>query len=233
MTALLYLAALMETTAPSPTVGTLILAGGGTTTTAMVEAFAEAVGDRSRPVAVLAQTRDNPSESGRGSVELLLEHGFKEVVLIGDRRFTAARQRDIEAELNRVAGIWIPGGDQELFMARWGIAWGQPLLRRLHRRGVAFFGTSAGAMLAGQPMIVGAMSDGTAKLRSGLGLWPVIVDSHYRERSRQARLRGAVNDVRNGRGLGLDRGEWVVVEDGEVSRVYGTPESIGVPLPER
>jgi len=230
VTTLICLAALAESMT-SPTLGTLVLAGGGTTTTEMVVAFAQAVGDRSLPIAVLAQTRENPSKDGQGSVELLLENGFTDVFLVGDRKFTAGRQREIATQLDRVAGIWIPGGDQELFLDRWGIAWGQPLLRRCHRRGVSFFGTSAGAMLTGQPMIAGSRADGTARLRSGLGLWPVIVDTHYRERARSMRLKGAIAEVRNGKGLGLDRGEWVIVTEGVVTFVSGTPEAIGFELP--
>lgn len=205
--------------------GPLIAAGGGETSPEMVRAFLRAVGGPGRPVVVLALTREDPKASGPSSVELLREHGATRVSLIDE---PSPKPEDLamwERWIDEARGVWIPGGDQNLVIERLPAAWRERVLRGAHQRGVAFFGTSAGSMLLSDPMIAGnGEQPGTAKINEGLGLASFLIDTHYRERGRQARLRHAIAETGARRAIGLDAGEWVVIWGGVIVRRHGQPE---------
>lgn len=207
--------------------GPLIAAGGGETSPGMVRAFLRAIGGPDRTVVVLALTREDPKASGPASVELLREHGATRVLLIDEADPAPGDLATWEGWIGEARGVWIPGGDQNLVIERLPAAWRERVLCGAHRRGVAFFGTSAGAMLLSDPMIAGNGDElGTANTNAGLGLTRFLIDTHYRERSRQARLRHAIAATGAGRAIGLDSGEWVVIWGDRIVRRHGRPEVI-------
>jgi cyanophycinase-like exopeptidase len=139
-------------------------------------------------------------------------------------------QAATRARFLRAKGLWLPGGDQGLFMQRLGSSFAKDLFQLAHRRGVSVFGTSAGAMLMSDPMIDGWEDNTRPKRSPGLGLIPVLVDTHYRERERQGRLRFAFENWNSHtRALGLSEGEWILWQGGRVRQSSGRPEWVGSP----
>jgi cyanophycinase len=196
--------------------GPLYLVGGGETPPEVVTAYLESVG-RDSLIVVLGQVREEPQRA-ESSREMLIEAGARHVVLIPFDRFGETELAVTEKLVSQAHGIWIPGGDQGALMDRFGDEWARRVIGGAVRRGAAYFGTSAGAMLASDLMIAGNGSEpGTALIRKGLGLVPWVVDSHYRERNRQARLAWTLRQTGIEEGLGLSEKEWVKIQGGKVT----------------
>jgi cyanophycinase len=91
---------------------------------------------------------------------------------------------------------------------------------RLYRQGTLIAGTSSGAAVMCETMIVSGDSDESHKLGSvlhmapGLGLLSgVIIDMHFAERGRMGRLVGAVAQNPRMIGLGIDENTAIVVHN--------------------
>lgn len=200
-----------------PKHGAILLVGGGKTTTEMIEAFSSLCGGKTGEIVILPQAHMNP-EDGKSSSTLLQKGGFTNVYLVKNSEFSDSEKIAIEDHLNHAAGIWVPGGDQSLFLKRFGLDWCQRVFPKLIERGVNWFGTSAGAMVVGNPMLIGN------KVTEGIGLIDAVVDTHYFVRHREMRLRNAFFGCRVQYGFGLDEGEWVVIRDNLIEKKVGTPQ---------
>lgn len=141
-----------------------------------------------------------------------------------DSAFSTALHDDIL----QADGVFMSGGDQSRLMAA---IWETPVLGALHQafhqRGCCIGGTSAGAAVMSRHMI----SQGPALLRPrkdaidtdiGLGLLPAaVVDQHFSERRRLARLLSALAQRPDLLGVGIDEDTALVVERGEAIEVIG------------
>jgi cyanophycinase len=204
--------------------GIIILAGGGSTSSAMAQRFIKEVGKDSE-IVVLAQMRQEPARS-QSSVDFLKEEGASKVTLISDVSFSDARRKEVAVIMSKAKGFWMPGGDQGLFTERFGADWIGAELRKAQKRGASFFGTSAGAMLCSETMINGSLSDGIPRLSPGLSLAPgFLIDTHFSERKREPRLQSGLGTLRAKKkglvGLGLDEKAWVVIRDGKIIESTG------------
>lgn len=107
-------------------------------------------------------------------------------------------------------GIFVTGGNQLRLST---ILGGTPIaraIRRLNARGVHYAGTSAGAAIVSQHMIIGG-NTGVVPTEDGVSLAPglglnntIVVDQHFNERNRLARLMSAVSYNPFLIGVGLD-----------------------------
>lgn len=115
--------------------------------------------------------------------------------------------------------IFFTGGDQLEITTKLG---GTDLCERIQsrfREGMAIAGTSAGASVMSETMLIGADSgDGKSSLAYGMApglgfLRHVVIDQHFAQRGRIGRLLSAV--ARNPRmlGIGIDENTAVVVND--------------------
>ncbi|QYK54150.1 MAG: cyanophycinase [Fimbriimonadaceae bacterium] len=226
------LASLMLVSLPSveSREGKLFLMGGGSTTPEVAKAFIAECGGPKSLIIVMSQTRQEPS-NGAGSVELLKENGAENVRLVSDSEPNNDRRKAVGKELVQARGIWIPGGDQKLFMDRWGAGWLQKEFSSALKRGTNFFGTSAGAMIMSNPMIAGPGKEkDTVEIVPGIGLTKALIDTHFRERNRAARLENGIKQTGCRQWIGLDSSEWVVLHKGEVIRVVGDALIVGVAI---
>ncbi len=100
-------------------------------------------------------------------------------------------------------------------------------MRTRHAEGVVFGGTSAGAAVMSLRMITGegdfTVIDGDqVEVRAGLGLLPgVIVDQHFVKRQRENRLFGLVLKHPDERGVGIDEGTALLVDERAAGRGGG------------
>ncbi len=202
-----------------------MMVGGGSTTPTMVERFLKLAGGKDARILVLPFMREEPEVTGPGSVELLKENGATRVSLATQVPKSLDDKRMLSRQILNSDGLWLPGGNQNLFVERLGLEWCQKVVLAAHQRGIAIFGTSAGAMLMSDPMIGGNVSAGVPLRARGLGLVPFVVDTHYRERDRQPRLRYAVDEWGSPKGVGLSEGEWLVW-NGSTMDWSGKPEWI-------
>ncbi|MBX3114661.1 MAG: cyanophycinase [Fimbriimonadaceae bacterium] len=226
------LASLMLVSLPSveTTEGKLFLMGGGSTTPEVTKAFIAECGGPKSLIIVMSQTRQEPSK-GAGSVDLLKENGAENVRLVADVEPNDDRRKAVGQELAQAKGVWIPGGDQNLFMDRWGAEWLQKEFSSALKRGTNFFGTSAGAMIMSNPMIAGPGKEkDTVEIVPGIGLTKALIDTHFKERNRSTRLENGIKQTGSKQWIGLDSSEWVVIHKGEIIRVVGDPLIVGMTI---
>lgn len=199
--------------------GTLVVVGGGTTTTAIADKTLELAGGLSAKIAIIAEA--NP-EYGPGSRAMWQRAGVKAVAIIDPRQPAASKRVLNEADL-----IWMPGGLQGVFMNSLRGSGLEDVVRRRYREGAIVAGTSAGAAVMSRIMIGGrsdldSLKAGTAPyLMDGLGLWPeVIVDQHFLQKGRFNRLALAAIDYPDLVGIGIDE-ETAAVVHGHEFEVIG------------
>ena len=124
------------------------------------------------------------------------------------------------------AGVFFTGGDQLRISSQIGDTPVEHFVRRLHAQGGVVAGTSAGASVMSDTMLVRGTSSETHRvgdldMAAGLGLvHGVIIDQHFAERGRIGRLLGAVAQNPRVLGIGIDENTAIVVEGG-TCRVLG------------
>ena len=131
------------------------------------------------------------------------------------------------AVLDDAAAVFFSGGDQLRITSQIGDSAIEEKVRSLFARGGLIAGTSAGASVMSETMLVRGASDATHRIGDlhmapGLGLIrDVIIDQHFAERGRFGRLLGAVAHNPRVLGLGIDEDTAAVVE-GDAFRVIGS-----------
>ena len=209
--------------------GRLFLAGGGTTPPEIVEAFFDACGGKGGRVVVLPLAAETPDD---GSQRFLVEHGATNTVNFAKAMPTDEDRAALKKELDGARGVWMPGGVQERFLQRLGKAWCDANVRPLLKKGVNFYGTSAGSMVCSDTMITGpGKLPDTAETAPGLGLTTWIVDTHFKQRKREGRLRDALRTTGLKKGVGIDEREWIVIEDDKIVERHGKPTVIELEAP--
>lgn len=123
--------------------------------------------------------------------------------------------------------IFFTGGDQLKITSELG---GTPVaeaMQKLYTDGGLIAGTSAGAAVMSETMLVSGPGATSVKVRSSLRLAPglgfvkdMIIDQHFAERGRISRLIGAVSHNRKYLGVGVDENTAIIVE-GKQFRVLG------------
>lgn len=122
--------------------------------------------------------------------------------------------------LSRAAGIFFTGGDQLRISSQIGDTPIEDMVREIHRRGGLIAGTSAGASVMSETMLVRGSSAeshriGDLNMAPGLGfIRNVIIDQHFAERGRIGRLLGAVAQNPRVLGIGIDEDTAIIVDDG-------------------
>ncbi len=125
------------------------------------------------------------------------------------------------------AGVFFSGGDQLRISSQIGDTPIEQRVREIHERGGLIAGTSAGASMMSETMLVKGTSGeshkiGDLHMAPGLGLVrDVIIDQHFAERGRFGRLFGAVAHNPRELGIGIDEDTALVVM-GERFEVIGS-----------
>jgi cyanophycinase len=125
--------------------------------------------------------------------------------------------------LDDAAGVFFSGGDQLRITSQIGDSGIEAKVRALFERGGVIAGTSAGASVMSETMMVEGTSKETHRIGDlhmapGLGLIrDVIIDQHFAERGRFGRLIGAVAHNPRVLGLGVDENTAVIVEQDRLS----------------
>jgi len=86
----------------------------------MVRTFIQAIGGPDQPILVVPLMRERADEAGRQSADFLREHGAKNVDVFLEVEYRPLDQAATRARFLRAKGLWLPGGDQGLFMQRLG-----------------------------------------------------------------------------------------------------------------
>ena len=134
--------------------------------------------------------------------------------------------REALETLEGAAGIFFTGGDQLRISSQIGDTPIEKRIHELHAEGAVIAGTSAGASVMSETMLVKGPSAesyrlGELHMAPGLGLMrDVIIDQHFAERGRYGRLMGAVAHNPRLLGVGIDEDTALLVR-GRIGEVLG------------
>lgn len=183
-------------------------------------------GARAR-IAVLPTASGSPNGVGRAYVRAFVALGAPEPMVlpfVSDADTRDARQLE---RLSSASLVFYTGGDQQRLAAR---LLGTPVaerIARMHAEGVPIAGTSAGAAVLCARMIARgaagqAASRSSVLFEQGFGHADgVVIDQHFSQRGRMARLISAVARLPGSVGVGVDEDTAAVLHDGRIE-VWGS-----------
>ena len=205
-----------------------------------VAVFAELFRLAGGRILVFPTASGEPEAVGEESAQLFRSYGFETEVagLTEANAATMAHDPGLVARVGALGSVYFTGGDQSKIVAA--LAPGgveTPLLaaiRAAQAAGGLVAGSSAGAAMMSQPMIVGGTSIESVlhgltddpetpglMMGAGLGFFPFgMVDQHFIKRGRLGRLVVAMAEAGVRRGFGIDENTALLVEDG-AGRVCG------------
>ncbi len=177
---------------------------------------------------IVIPTASRLDETGPRYVDLFHELDAGDVVSIPIESRSDAKREDYLSELKAADGVFITGGNQLRLST---ILGGTPVaqsIRWLNAHGTHIAGTSAGAAIMPEHMIVGGGGGSTptedgVTLAPGLGLTnSFIIDQHFRQRDRLGRLLSALSYNPFVTGIGLDEDTAAFIDADGVFEVVGS-----------
>lgn len=190
--------------------------------------FADYCGGSQARIRVITAASGDPEGVWQSYQNAFRSIGVEDVqrLAIDDRE--SAHALPLQAEILQADGIFMSGGDQSKLMdTLWSTPAYQSLHQSFHLNRCCIGGTSAGAAVMSRHMI----AQGPAVLRPskeavdtdiGLGLLSqAVVDQHFSERRRLARLLSTLAMRPDLLGVGIDEDTALVIERGEAMEVIG------------
>ncbi len=209
----------------------LIIIGGGEDKKADKEILKEVVkrsGDKDSKIAVITTATNYPLEVGEEYKHLFYDLGVEKVDTINIKNRQEANRKQIFKSLEGITCIFFVGGDQLRISSILGGTDFHKYIYELMEKGVIIAGTSAGASMMSEVMVVDGEEEGAPKksairLASGMGfLKGVIIDQHFNQRGRIGRLLGAVAQNPYPLGMGIDEDTAIAVNDKDEIEVIGS-----------
>lgn len=211
--------------------GNLIIIGGAEDKTGEKKILKEVCNKlaKDRDILVIATIASEvPEELGNEYYKIFTQLGIKNVRILNivDRKgaFAANSIKAIE----NASLIFFTGGDQLRITSLIG---GTPLyskIQELYENGCTFVGTSAGASIMSDTMIITGPNDEspkkcTLKMAPGLGfIKGVIIDQHFAQRGRIGRLLVGIAENPQSLGIGIDEDTAIIVKDNGQFVVMGS-----------
>jgi cyanophycinase len=179
-------------------------------------------------LAIIPSASREPTLIGERYQTIFEEMGAKHVKILDIRDRTQTEDPLFQEYIEECSGVFLTGGDQ---LRLCGLLADTPLMERVRQRvqmgEITLAGTSAGAAVMGHHMIAGGGS-GESPNRSlvdmamGLGIIPeIIVDQHFLNRNRMARLLSAISVHPERLGIGIDEDTCALFEKDGLLRVIG------------
>jgi cyanophycinase len=169
-----------------------------------------------------------PEEVGKEYTKIFRNLGVKKISILDiQSREHGYEQKNIDM-LKAASIVFFTGGDQLKITSLLG---GTPLykvIKEIYKDGCVFVGTSAGASVMSDTMIVAGSNDESPKkstitMAPGLGLIKdVIIDQHFAQRGRVGRLLGAIAENPECLGIGIDEDTAIEVSDKGYFRALGS-----------
>lgn len=169
-----------------------------------------------------------PSIIGERYYRLFSDMGAREIKVLDIRDRSGANDAVYLDFVEKCTGIFLTGGDQ---LRLCGLLADTTLMNRIvvraQRREISLAGTSAGAAVMGQHMISGGSSAESPNrslvdMAMGLGIIPeVLVDQHFYNRNRLARLLSAIAGQPKLLGIGIDEDTCALFESDGMIQVIG------------
>lgn len=194
----------------------------------ILHTFFQRSGGSEAIIGIIPSASREPSIIGERYQQIFEEMGAKSIQVLDIRDRAQGEDYNFQQYVEECTGVFLTGGDQ---LRLCGLLADTPLMERIRQRvqlgEIALAGTSAGAAVMGHHMIAGG-SSGESPNRSlvdmamGLGLIPeVIVDQHFHNRNRMARLLSAISYHPERLGIGIDEDTCAMFEKDGLLEVIG------------
>ncbi len=194
----------------------------------ILQTFFYRAGSCDAHIAIIPSASREPAITGERYVSIFEEMGAKVVKLLDIRERVGCEDPQILACLEACTGVFLTGGDQLRLCAVLADTPAMEIIRQRVQRGhLTLAGTSAGAAVMGHHMIGGGGSGESPNrllvdLTIGLGIIPeVIVDQHFHNRNRMARLISAIAAHPDRLGIGIDEDTCAMLEGDALLQVVG------------
>jgi cyanophycinase len=179
-----------------------------------------AKGPRAR-IVVMTVATDEPAAAATEYRAAFNRLGVDDVKAVDvSSRADALKPGALEA-VEQATGLFFTGGDQLHITSLLGGTEMQALIHKRYERGLVVAGTSAGAAMMSNSMILGGASDENPKV-GGVEIGPgmdlvigAIIDTHFSQRGRHGRLLTAVAHYPQDLGIGLDEKTAMIVSKNE------------------
>ena len=200
--------------------GQLVIIGGAEDTEGecrILREFIRRAGGVKARIVILTAASSLPGEVGEEYIEIFERLGVERVDVVDTRSPEDANDLHTIRAVVQATGIFFTGGDQARIVRS---IKGTILEDALHKRygeGAVIAGTSAGAAVMPDTMILEGESDtnprmDVVKMGPGLGFLPnVVVDQHFAQRGRLGRLLSAMLNEPSVIGFGIDENTALIV----------------------
>lgn len=209
--------------------GKLVIIGGGEDKegeSVVLRHFISLV-DYEKYILVITTATEKPQESGAIYREAFIRLGFEKVEILNiNSRHEANSSLSLDAAA-KAGGIFFTGGDQLRITSVLGGTKFYDALQDAFSNGVVLAGTSAGASVMSNTMIVDGDGNDparkcTLKMAPGLGLLQdAIIDQHFHQRGRIGRLLCGVAENPFMLGIGIDEDTSITVLPNDCFEVRG------------
>lgn len=184
--------------------------------------FVRRAGGINSRIAVVTAATSMPREVGEDYIRVFERLGAERVDVIDNGSREGADHSDFLAMAKEATGIFFTGGDQARIVD---LIKDTKLDEIIHQRyredGIVIGGTSAGAAMMPDIMIVEGESQSTPRVNvvdmgPGMGFLPgIVVDQHFAQRGRLGRLLAALVQQPAVLGIGIDENTAIMVEGDE------------------
>ncbi|AFY38517.1 cyanophycinase [[Leptolyngbya] sp. PCC 7376] len=194
----------------------------------ILSSFFRRSGGTDAAIAIIPSASREPLLIGDRYQRIFEDMGASKVKVLDVRDRVHAEDRYYQEFVEGCTGVFMTGGDQ---LRLCGLLADTPLMERIRQRvhdgEIALAGTSAGAAVMGHHMIAGGSSGespnrGLVDLAMGLGIIPeIIVDQHFHNRNRMARLLSTIAVHPDRLGIGIDEDTCAMFERDGYLEVIG------------
>jgi cyanophycinase len=183
--------------------------------------FVRRAGGRSANIVVMTAATSEPDEAGKTYIEVFKRLGAATVEMVDTRDRQDSEKLDAVWAIARSTGIFFTGGDQARIVRAIRHTILDDAIRKRYEEGMVVGGTSAGAAIMPDKMIVDGDSETSPRadvvqMGEGMGFLPnVVIDQHFAQRGRLGRLLSALLLEPSVLGFGIDENTAMVVEGDE------------------
>lgn len=194
----------------------------------ILHTFFARAGATDAQIGIIPSASREPAIIGERYRAIFSEMGAKRIELLDIRDRQQCEDASFHEFLEVCTGVFMTGGDQ---LRLCGLLADTPLMEKLRLRvqlgQITLAGTSAGAAVMGHHMIAGGGSGecpnrSLVDMATGLGIIPeIVVDQHFHNRNRMARLMSAIAAHPDRLGIGIDEDTCALFERDGIIQVMG------------